>query len=195
VTSPYRQLPLGEEAIHVVEREVGDARVHGELAAETHLYRSRPIGSGNSGNPKQRTERAARANAAARAGTPYLGDEGGGGAAGGRGRGGDRGRVVALGVEETGDRLVGGAGEGVLEVELELVGIGVLLPQLPLLRRHDHGAAAAPALTRGLEIEAQASGGTRQEARPVRFIRRGKPPLLRRSATASTSFVWLGDGL
>jgi hypothetical protein len=29
----------------------------------------------------------------------------------------------------------------------------------------------------------------------VRFMRRWKPPLLRRSATASTSSVWLGDGL
>lgn len=35
--SSYRQLALGEEAIHVVEREVGDVRVHCEVAAETHL--------------------------------------------------------------------------------------------------------------------------------------------------------------
>jgi len=82
---------------------------------------------------------------------PYLGDEGDGVPAGGGGRGGDGGRVVGLGVEETGDRLVGGAGEGVLEVELELVVVGgVLLRQLPLLRRHDHGGAA-PAPARGVE--------------------------------------------
>lgn len=86
---------------------------------------------------------------------PYLGDEGDGVPAGGGGRGGDGGRVVALGVQETGDRLVGGAGEGVLEVEVELVVVGVLLlRQLPLLRRHDHGSAApTPAPARGVERE------------------------------------------
>jgi hypothetical protein len=41
----YGQDSLGEEAIHVVEREVGDAGVHGDLAAELPLQRSRPIGS------------------------------------------------------------------------------------------------------------------------------------------------------
>jgi hypothetical protein len=36
-------LALGEEAIHVVEREVGDARVDGELPAEPHLDRTTRI--------------------------------------------------------------------------------------------------------------------------------------------------------
>lgn len=152
---------LGEEAIHVVEREVGDERVHGELPAEPHLgHRSIPIGSGNSGNSRigiRERQRAVRANAAARAGSPYLGNEAGGVAAGGGDRGGDGGRVVALGFEEAGDRLVGGAGEGVLEVEL-VVG-GILLPQLPVRRRHVHTAARRP---RGEWGKGSPGGGTRQ---------------------------------
>jgi hypothetical protein len=115
----------------------------------------------------------------------YLGDEGGGVAAGRGGRGGDGGRVVALGVEEAGDRLVRGAGERVVEVEL----VVVLLPQLPLPGRHVPGGAA-PARLEGKEAQPRR---TRREARVVGFMRRGKPPLLRRSA--STSSVWLGDGL
>lgn len=42
--------------------------------------------------------------------------------------------MVALGVEEAGDRLVGGAREGVLQVELVLVAVDVLV-----LPRHVHG--------------------------------------------------------
>lgn len=72
---------------------------------------------------------------------PYLGDEADSGAAGGGCCGGDGGRVLALGVEEASDRLVGGADEGVLEVELVLVGVLILLLlQLPQdLLRHVHG--------------------------------------------------------
>ena len=123
-------------------------------------------------------------------GPTYLGDESGGVAADGGGRGGDGGRVVALGVEEAGDRLVGGAGERVLEVELELVLVVVLLPQLPLPGRHVHGGAA-PARLEGMEAQPRR---TRREAGVVGFMRRGMPPpLLRRRA--STSSVLLGDGL
>jgi hypothetical protein len=52
--------------------------------------------------------------------------------------------VLGLGDEEAGDRLIVGAGEGVLEVELE--GVLVLLLPLPpqFLRRHVDGHAKGP---------------------------------------------------
>ena len=76
--------------------------------------------------------------------TPHLGDEAGGPTARGGCRVGDGGRVLGLGDEEAGDRLVVGAGEGVLEVELE--GVLVLLLPLPpqFLRRHVDGHAKGP---------------------------------------------------
>jgi hypothetical protein len=85
--------------------------------------------------------------------------------------------VLALGGEQAGDRFVGGAGEGVLEVELVIEGAPVLLLPLPLsLRRHVHREETPGA------------------ARVVGFMRRGKSPLLRRSASTS-SCALLGNGL
>lgn len=148
-------MALGEVAIYVVEREVGDAGVHVQLAVVPHLgapIKNTPdqikkTGERTSKNPPKGNKPKRRTRPG------YLGDEPGGLAAGGGGGGGDGRRVVALGVEEAGDRLVGGAGERVLEVELVLVRLHhhhLLRP-----RRHVHGRRPPPRSTRKAQEHAK----------------------------------------
>lgn len=177
----YRQLALGEVAIHVVEREVGDPRVHGELPVVPHLDvpKADQINKGvwgwNKDVPATKKERNKEAHDKGNE-YPYLGDESGGLAAGGGGGGRDGRRVGALGVEEAGDRLVSGAGEGVLQVELVLVGV-LLLP------RHIHGCAR-PYEEKGREHA--------KKRRPWLYGEEEEATICAATQCASTSSVWLG---